>query len=198
MSHSAVVEAYGARAEEYTERLGSVDAMHEDDRRRIESWAARVQGPILDAGCGPGHWTAYLVGLGYAARGIDPVTGFVRIAQAQHRGVEYAVGSFQDLGAEPRSLGGILAWYSLIHIDPSEVPSALSSLRDALRPGGRLLVGFFDGESRDAFDHAITPAWFWPVEMMCEQLRRAGFDIVDTEQRRGSTHRPHAAVHARA
>lgn len=198
MSLCAVVEAYGARSGEYSQYLGSVDVMHDDDRRRIESWAAQVQGPILEAGCGPGHWTAHLAGLGYAARGIDPVTGFVRIAQAEHQGVEYVVGSFQDLGAGAKSLGGILAWYSLIHLDPSEVPSALSSLHTALRPGGRFLLGFFDGESRDSFDHAITPAWFWPVETMCEELRRAGFDIVDTEQRQGSTHRPHASVHATA
>lgn len=151
-----------------------------------------------DAGCGPGHWTAHLVGLGHTARGIDPAPGFVRLAREHHHGVEYSLGSFEDLGARPESLDGILAWYSLIHLEPAEVASALRCLHGVLRPGGRVLIGFFDGESRAPFDHAITTAWFWPVETMCEALHRAGFEIVDTEQRQDPGHRPHASVHAGA
>ena len=67
------------------------------DVRRIESWGGGVDGPILDAGCGPGHWTAHLSALGHEACGVDPVPAFVQIARREHPGTEYRLGSFADL-----------------------------------------------------------------------------------------------------
>lgn len=120
-------DAYGARARECTDLLGSVEAMAPADRRRIESWAATVTGPLLDAGCGPGHWTAHPAALGRESGRIDPVREFVEIARRRHPGIEYDVGSIEDLADGPVRVGkagarsGILAWYSLIHHEPREV-----------------------------------------------------------------------------
>ena len=55
-----VRSGYGARADEYTEYLGSVEAMAAEDRRVIADWAASIRRRALDAGSGPGHWTAFL------------------------------------------------------------------------------------------------------------------------------------------
>lgn len=38
--------AYGARAAEYTELLGTMDAVAEDDRLLIEAWADRAGGEL--------------------------------------------------------------------------------------------------------------------------------------------------------
>ncbi len=40
----------------------------------------------------------------------------------------------------------ILAWYSLIHFGPAQVPSVLRELARTLAPGGRLLLGLFEGD----------------------------------------------------
>lgn len=199
------IDAYGARAQEYADLLGTIEAMAPEDRRRIESWAAIVDGPLLDAGCGPGHWTAHLAALGHDVRGMDPAREFVKIARRRHPGIEYDIGSFADLAdgsagpghasAGPASAwGGILAWYSLIHLAPKEVPEALVQLRGALRPGGSLLLGFFDGPRQESFEHAVAPAQFWPVEEMAQLLEGAGFDVVDLERREDTSARPHAAI----
>ena len=193
-------QAYGARAQEYADLLGTIEAMAPEDRRRIESWAEGVEGPILDAGCGPGHWTAHLVALGHEARGIDPVPEFVEIARRSHPGIDYDVGSFAELADGPVRTGqagpwgGILAWYSLIHLEPGEVPGALTQLHGALRPGGSLLVGFFDGHRQESFAHAVAPAQYWPTEKMTRLLEDAGFDVVDLERRQVPGSRPHAAI----
>src|SRR5690606_26353747 len=72
-SSMTALEAYARRAEEYTELLGSVEVMAPVDVRRIETWARTFCGPLLDLGCGPGHWTAHLAALGLDVEGWDPV-----------------------------------------------------------------------------------------------------------------------------
>lgn len=67
----AVAGAYSARSGEYRDALGSVEQMDPVDAALIRRWGSGVSGPILDAGCGPGHWTDFL------ARGVrGPVAGY--------------------------------------------------------------------------------------------------------------------------
>ncbi|WP_304502098.1 class I SAM-dependent methyltransferase [Brachybacterium sp. FME24] len=193
----SVIGAYGDRAQEYADLLGSIEAMADQDRRCIETWAAHVDGPILDAGCGPGHWTAHLAARGHDARGLDPVPEFVEIARDSHPGVLYRVGSFADLQDRPGEWGGLLAWYSLIHLPPAEIPGVLGSLHEALRPAGHLLLGFFDGLRQEAFAHAVTTAQFWPAEQMAALLEEAGFSVQEVQRRANPGSRPHAAISAR-
>jgi SAM-dependent methyltransferase len=193
----SATEAYARRAEEYADLLGTVSAMAPQDRRRIESWAEGVDGPILDAGCGPGHWTAHLADLGHDVEGWDPVEEFLAIARARHPAVAYRRSAFADLVREPQAYGGILAWYSLIHLEPAEFPGTLSLLHRALRPGGSLLLGLFDGPRQEAFAHAVAPAQHWPVREMELLLERAGFTVLDVRTRQDPGARPHAALCAR-
>lgn len=189
-------DAYAARAHEYAELLGSIEAMAPQDRQRIESWAGAVDGPILDVGCGPGHWTAHLASLGHEVLGIDPVPEFVEIARRAHPGIDYRVGSFADLPHQRGPWGGVLAWYSLIHCPPEDVPGVLAMMRDALRPAGQILLGVFDGDRQESFDHAVAPAQFWPIAEMAKLVEGAGFTILDVETRHDPGARPHAALTA--
>lgn len=192
------LEAYARRAEEYTALLGSVEAMAPADVRRIETWARTACGPLLDLGCGPGHWTAHLAALGHEVEGWDPVAEFVRSARDRRPGTAYRRAALADLEGHPGTWGGILAWYSLIHLEPAAMPGALAALHRALRRGGALLLGFFDGARQEPFDHAVAPAQHWPVGRMAELVEAAGFEVLDVETRTDPGARPHAAVHARA
>lgn len=195
MGTDAAVAAYGARAQEYADAFGSMEDTALADREVVEAWAIRCTGPVVDLGCGPGHWTAWLHGLGHDVVGVDPTPEFVEIARAAHDGADFRVGTFD--GIEQGCATGVLAWYSLIHLEPAEVPAALARIRDVLRPGGRVLLGFFDGERVEPFEHAVTRAWFWPVGEMSRLLEEAGFTVERTHQRPadGST-RAHGAIEA--
>lgn len=104
----------------------------------------------------------------------------------------FDVGGFEDLPAG--CCDGILAWYSLIHATPEVVPGLLTRCRKALRPGGRMLVGFFAGEGSEAgvIPHAVALAWAWPSDVMARELEKAGFDVVKVTQRQEPGSRPHA------
>lgn len=192
-----VGSAYARRADEYTELLGSMDAMHPSDRQLVDTWAAGVSGPAIDAGCGPGHWTDHLHRGGMDVRGIDLVPEFIDHARAAHPSTRFDVGSIDALPDPTGTVGGILAWYSLIHHEPAEIATPLAEFARVLRPGGDLLIGFFEGPTIETFEHAVVTAHRWPVAELGDRLQQAGFEVIETHARTGPKHRPHGAILAR-
>ena len=194
---TSVELAYSQRAEEYTELLGSMSAVHPSDRTLVATWADCVEGDVIDAGSGPGHWTDFLRELEITALGVDQVPEFIDSARDTYPSSAFRLGSLESLGADTGSVGGVLAWYSLIHYEPDTIRVPLSEFHRVLRPGGELLLGFFEGSALEKFEHAVVPAYRWPVSVFGDELNAAGFDIVETHTRTTANHRPHAAIHAR-
>lgn len=170
--------------------------MHERDRHRIGRWAEQIDGAVIDAGCGPGHWTDFLHKQSLEVAGIDLVPEFIDNARTRFPETTFRVSTLSALGAPDGSLSGLLAWYSLIHILPAELRGVLSEFARALGTRGHLLIGFFEGESAEPFDHAITTAYYWSVDEMSSLLNDAGFDVIDVESRQDPGNRPHAAISA--
>ncbi len=196
MTDFRVQQAYSERAGEYTSALGAIDQMHALDRHRIGRWAKLISGRVLDAGCGPGHWADFLHRRGVDVSGIDLVAEFIDGARRRFPEVTFQVSSLRRIDVADGSLDGVLAWYSLIHVPPAELPVILSELSRALAPQGQLLIGFFEGDHAESFDHGITTAYYWSIEQITSLLLAAGFDVIDIETRQDSGSRPHAAISA--
>ncbi|OZD56680.1 SAM-dependent methyltransferase [Rhodococcus sp. 06-1477-1B] len=182
--------AYDARADEYIAAFGSMDAVHPVDRAIVEAWARGLAGPVLDAGCGPGHWTRHLAALGRDVRGVDLSRRFVEHARAAHPGIRFDLGSLDALAAGDAEFGGILSWFSTIHHEPRTLDAPLREFARTLRPGGRLLLGFFVGPQVEAFDHAVTRAYRWPADEFERRVDAAGFDVIETHTRATRGTRP--------
>lgn len=197
MSESAVRDACGARAAEYIDLLGSVEQMSEADRVRIAEWAGTLGGGrVIDAGCGPGHWTDLLRRVGCDAVGVDMVPQFVAHARAAFPQTPFHEGSLRALAAPDASVRGILAWYSLVHADDAALLAALDEFARVIQPGGSLLVGFFAGEPGEEFAHAVAPARWRSIAEISALLDERGFRVVAPEARTDPGFRPHAAVEA--
>jgi uncharacterized protein YceH (UPF0502 family) len=99
--------------------------------------------PVVDAGSGPGHVTAYLADGGADATGIDVSPEMVNEARRRFPGRRFEVGDLRRLSRPPTSSGwaAVLGWYSLIHLAASELPDAVASLA----PGGWLVLGMHAG-----------------------------------------------------
>ena len=197
MTFDHVRRAYAAVAEQYIELFAAADRGHPDDLAFIERHLSGRAGPVLDAGCGPGHLTGHLRSLGVDATGIDLVPEFVAHARARHPGAPFRLGSLTDLGVPDHSLAGILAWYSLIHLPPDALDGVLAGFRRALAHDGVLVIGFFDGDEVAAFDHKVVTAYRRPPDDLAARLARAGFTEVERLRRPGDDiHRPLAAMAA--
>jgi uncharacterized protein YceH (UPF0502 family) len=113
--------------------------------------------PVMDAGCGPGHVTAYLAAAGADAQGLDLSPEMVVEAQQRHPDVGYEVGDLRRLMRPAAAVGwgAVLGWYSLIHLAASELPGAVAALARPLASGGLLVLGLHAGD-----DVRRVTSWF--------------------------------------
>jgi uncharacterized protein YceH (UPF0502 family) len=150
--------AYGAVAAAYADELGDELA-----DLPFESWLLRrvveLAGgaPVIEVGTGPGHIAAFLVEAGADAAGLDLTRQMVDEARRRHPGVSYQVGDLRQL-IRPSTYdgwGAVLAWYSLIHLASSELPSAVAALVRPLRSDGWLVLALHAGA-----DVRTVTEWF--------------------------------------
>ena len=201
MELRSVRDAYSSRSQQYIDLFdGDWDA-HEVDAAFIRRHLHRTHGPVLDLGCGPGYWTAYLHRLGAQATGIDVVPEFIEHARATHPGPEFWLGSMTDVDLPKHSAAGILSWFSTIHLHPADLSAVLAEFRQLLALSGTLVLGFFDSHDEvAAYDHAVVTAYRWPAARLAEHVTDAGFTEVERLQRQEMDHldRRYAAIAARA
>ncbi|MEU5688706.1 class I SAM-dependent DNA methyltransferase [Streptomyces venezuelae] len=151
------------------------------DHAWIAAFAARVRaeggGAVAEFGCGPGPVTALLRDLGLDAFGVDLSPAMIDLAREAHPDIRFEVGSTEALAPAGEELRGIVSWYSLIHTPPKELPSYFAEFHRALRPGGHLLLAFFEaeGDPLTPFDHKVTTAYRWPIDDLAGLAREAGF-----------------------
>jgi trans-aconitate methyltransferase len=196
---SEIREAYGKVADLYISMFGAVEQVDKDDLELIRRHLGTRTGPVLDLGCGPGHLTGYLHDLGVDIVGIDPVPEFISHANFTRPDIEFSLGTLQDLERPVHGWSGILAWYSLIHLPPSEIDGSLADLRSVIDDGGTLVTGVFTGDQVAAFEHKVLTAYRWPIDEFVQRVTRAGFVEFDRLERPADGPvRPHAAIAARA
>jgi SAM-dependent methyltransferase len=169
-----VRDAYSSVAEQYIGLIADDWQADDDDTALVRRHLTGLPGPVLDLGCGPGHWTAYLHSLGADVTGIDMVPEFIAHARAAHPGPDFRLASMTELDAPEHSLAGILTWYSTIHLPPTELDRVLAGFRRLLAPSGMLVVGFASDDAVAAFDHKFSTAYRWPADVFAEHLADAG------------------------
>jgi SAM-dependent methyltransferase len=138
---------------------------------------------VWDVGCGPGHVTAFLAGLGLEAAGIDLSGQMVGQARARHPDLEFRVGSMTALPAPDGSWAGLVCFYALIHmIEDADVRTALAEFRRVLADGGLLLLAVHAGEevrhSAEWFGASVDVSFrFFDPGWLSAELDRAGFTV---------------------
>jgi SAM-dependent methyltransferase len=183
--------AYDTVAENYADVAGVSRFEAPLDLAVLDDFARRVsgRGRVLDAGCGPGRFTAYLRDLGVDAFGIDLAPGMVRVARQRHRDLEFTVGTLDALDVATDSLAGVLAWYSVIHTPPANLRRVLSELIRVLDDGGWLLIalqsGCGDRHIPRGYGHDLDlTAYLYPVDDIAGAIEAAG-GVVHTRLTRG-------------
>lgn len=110
MSSHPVRDAYSSASEQYIDLFDDIRQGEQDDTALVRRHLGGLPGRVLDLGCGPGQWTAYLHSLGVDVIGVDLVPEFIAHARATHPGPDFRLGSMTELDLENQSVSGILAW----------------------------------------------------------------------------------------
>jgi SAM-dependent methyltransferase len=146
---------------------GYVDAFqnHLDDRpldlAMLKAFTAMVppHQRVIDIGCGTGAATAVLRDNGAHVSGIDLSPNMIAHARRLHPDIDFTIGSMTDLDLPDHSVGGVCAWYSVIHIPDDHLPDVFAEFHRVLIPGGVALLAFQVGEQprhlTEAFDEAV-------------------------------------------
>src|SRR5438552_13619091 len=126
-----------------------------------------------------------VTGVQTCALPIDLSPRMIELARQLNGGIEFHVGNIAALSVADASWSGIAAFYSIIHIPPTQIASVLREFWRVLRPGGEVLLAFHVGdevrhvdklwEQQVSFDFQ-----FYSRAQIEEHLRAAGFGIVES------------------
>ena len=135
-------------------------------------------GSVLDLGCGPGRAAAQMRDAGLQVTAIDASPGMVALARETY-GLDVTLGTFDDITGTA-IYEGVWASFSLLHAPRGDMPRHLAALHQALKPGGRLMIGLKSGTGsrRDALGRFYT--YYQPDEVL-GLLQAAGFTPTSTE-----------------
>lgn len=183
-SHERTQRSYDAVANAYAIRFRDELAHKPLDRGLI---AAVIEGrderlPVADIGCGPGHVAAWMGRFGVQAVGIDLSERMIEVAHSEYPKTEFRQGDFLTLPAESGEFGAAIAFYSIIHLEPSELPRAFLEVRRILSPSGLLLASFHIGSEVRHMDEWLGKAVdidfrFFETCEVVDSLEAAGFTV---------------------
>lgn len=190
MDVNEVQGSYDQVAEEYTARFFDELEHKPLDRTLLDRFAAEVHdlGPVCDIGCGPGHIARYLHEQEVNVLGIDLSPHMVEQAQRLNPDIGFRQGNMATLDVPDESWGGIVAFYSIIHIPRAEVISVLREFRRVLRENGLLLLAFHQGQETIHLDEwwekkVVLDFVFFQRSEMEDYVKAAGFEIEDAIER---------------
>jgi ubiquinone/menaquinone biosynthesis C-methylase UbiE len=105
------------------------------------------------------------------------------IARRHHPDLRFEVGSMTDLDVPDSSVGGLLAFFSVIHVPDEQIPTVFTHFLRVLRPGGLAMIGFHMGDEHryKTEGYGGHPMRLYvhlrPIDRMADWLRDAGFTI---------------------
>ncbi len=178
--------SYDAVASEYEATfLDELDGKP-GDRAMLRDFVETTTGLIADLGCGPGQVGLFVRNLGRSVIGVDSSAEMVRLASGRLDGA--LVSDLRHLPFAGASLGGAVAFYSLIHLPRDELGSALAEIHRVLRPGGRLLFSAHEGEGlveQHEFLGHVVPfvATLFTLDELVDATRGCGLHLTTSLRR---------------
>ncbi|MDQ3577490.1 MAG: methyltransferase domain-containing protein [Actinomycetota bacterium] len=182
-----VRNAYDEGAEDLAARFRDVGVEAPLDLAMVDAFARAVLAGddtrVLDAGCGGGRMSRYLVGQGCLVEGIDLSPEMISTARRDHPDLVFTVGSLSDLPYGDDEFAGVMLWYSIIHTPPAGLTRLFTEVTRVLRPAGYVLVGFQSGEGTRkvawAYERGIRlDRHLYTADHVASQLKAGGLTEV--------------------
>ena len=190
-SQSDLESSYDRIAAEYRVEYGDELTNKPFDCRMLNWLIDKVNGlgSICDMGCGPGQVAKYLNAQRAEACGVDLSAEMIRQAHLLSPEIRFVQGDMLSLdNIADSSLGGIAAFYSLVHIPRKFMVQALTEFKRVLRPDGTLLVTHHIGSGlvhrEEWFGKPVSLDFlFFEIEEMKNYIKSAGLVLEEVIQR---------------
>jgi SAM-dependent methyltransferase len=176
--------SYDAVAARYAEDLGD-ELIHKPLDRGLLAAVLELagDGAVADVGCGPGHVTAQLDGIGF-----DLSPAMCAIGR-RRTGRPFAAADMTRLPVRGGALAAVVSLYAVIHLDAARRARAYAEFARVLRAGGVALVAFHVEDeqtaagqarvTREFFGHEVELTFhFLDPDAELAALRSAGLELV--------------------
>jgi SAM-dependent methyltransferase len=188
-ANQSIRESYDRVADEYTRHIFDELRNKPLDQELLRRFAADVgSGQVCDMGCGPGHVAHYLHGAGVTVFGLDLSNGMLEQARKLNPDIHFMEGNMLGLELTDKSLAGIVAFYSIVHLPQESLPQVFREMERVLRPGGRLLLAFHMGDEviqlKELWDRPVSlDFFFFEPSFIQRQMESAGLRIEEVIER---------------
>lgn len=178
------INSYNEHAEEY-----SRFHFRESFKDRLETFIKFLSDKklVLDAGCGCGRDTKYLIENGINTIGIDLSYGIIEQAMIHVPKAKFIQMDMRKLEFEESSFSGIFAMASVFHIPKEQMSNLLIEFRRILKNNGLLYICVMKGSGEKMIEKSAAvdkmgPRFFafYDMEELSNLLDQAGFKTIYT------------------
>ena len=143
---------------------------------------------VADIGCGPGQYARLFREHGHSVVSVDISERMLSVGRRFDPELVPVVGDISSIPLESNSLGGILAAYTLEHVQRDDTPEALESMTRALAPGGAIGVMVKCGVGSYGFQSTLVPGakgyvQLWDLDDLSQELEAVGCQTVFSDQK---------------
>jgi len=181
---------YDTVAKKYAEVFSGEHEKKPKDREVLKRFSIEIGGrkPVWDFGCGPGETAKFLNDLGIEISGLDLSKKILEQAQAIHPEIHFRKGNILKLEFNDDSIGGVVAFYAIVHFTKEQVAVVFREVFRVLQPGGLFLFTYHIGEEtihiEEFLDNKIDIDFmFFTTDFIYSCLRKIGFKKIEIIER---------------
>jgi SAM-dependent methyltransferase len=153
--------------------------LYDDMLGRLAGRIENLTGPVVDVACGSGQMLVRYRDRHDGRRalvGIDLSGEMVALTQKKLKGAVIRIGDMRAPGID--NAAALICFFALHHLDADDAARAFHAWRNALQPGGQLLLGTWEGEGViDYGGQADLVALRYRVDDVKTWASNAGFRI---------------------
>jgi len=181
---------YDTVAKEYSETFFAEHEKKPKDQEILRRFSIEIgdKKPVWDFGCGPGQTTKYLKDLGIEISGLDLSEKILEQARTTHPEINFRKGNVLELEFDDDSIGGVVAFYAIVHFTGEQVEIAFLEVFRVLQPGGIFLFTYHIGEETIHLDEFLGKKvdidfMFFTTDFIFSCLKDSGFEKIKIIER---------------
>jgi len=185
-----VENLYDTVAKEYAETFSGEHQKKPKDQEILRRFSMEIgdKKPIWDLGCGPGQTTKYLKDLGIEISGLDLSEKILEQARTIHPEIHFRKGNILELEFDDDSIGGVVAFYAIVHFTEEQVEIAFREAFRVLQPGGIFLFTFHIGAETICTEEFLgrnvhIDFMFFTTDFISRCLTKIGFKNIEIIER---------------
>ena len=185
-----IEKTYDTVAKEYSKTFSGEHAKKPKDQEILHRFSQEIRNrrPVWDFGCGPGQTTKYLKDLGIEISGLDLSEKILEQARIIHPEIHFRKGNILELEFDDDSIGGIVAFYAIVHFTEEQVEVAFREAFRVLQPGGLLLFTYHIGKDTILMKEFLGKKididfMFFTTDFISNCLNKIGFKKIDIIER---------------